>query len=388
MTAVRTKPTVQIILALTVAALAVLVSGCGDRRAPADSVATVNGAPISKGDFNHWLDATIHEDAYLHHGRVSAKLDPPTYRWCIAALRHEPQPTRHLSIATLRSTCEQQYRSLKGQVLTFLVQARWLLDEASSLGIKARPPAVQSQLEADVQQLYGTKADLQKLLTASHTTLADLRLRATIQVLNQTLLNKVKFNRNVTVAQVRAYYRQHRRTLQAPARRDILMVLAPTSAHAHRDKAAIAHGAAWAAVVGKYSINSSPTTFITRTRPPQPYQQAVFSARKDQLAGPVKTPLGFMIFKVTAKLQASPLTLAEARDTIVALLRGRRRLAAMQRFINSYQRKYKSLTECAPGFTITGVCSNAPAPKHPAAGSRSTTNRIDDGGSYTAPAGS
>jgi foldase protein PrsA len=378
----RLRGLVQPILLVGAAVLVMLLAGCGGRGGvPSGSVATVGGSSIKAVDFNHWLAVTAQEDAaVIRHTSSDRKPvpvnvavpTPPGYQRCIAALKGQPS-SKGQTRGALKVDCEQQYESLKQRVLAFLVESQWLLREARARGIDAPSAAVQAQVDADIKQLYGTQARFRQFIARSEMSMEDFRFRARIQVLNRELESTVNLGGSVSEAQIRAYYRQHREKLQTPARRDILMVLAKTRGDAERAKKAVRSGTAWGVVAKKYSINPSPATLVVRTRAPlrpEPFERVVFAAKNGQLTGPVPTGFGFLIFRVTARRPASPLTLAEARDTIAGLVRSQQQGAAVQRFVNSYRQRYRSQTECAEGFLIPSLCKNAPKPTPSASSSR------------------
>ena len=86
-------------------------------------------------------------------GTAAAAPDPPTYAKCVAALQKQPvakgqaKPT----VAALKAQCAQQYDGLKTQVMQFLIQSQWLLQEASERRLTAKPAEVQKQLERPEQ---------------------------------------------------------------------------------------------------------------------------------------------------------------------------------------------------------------------------------------------
>jgi parvulin-like peptidyl-prolyl isomerase len=78
----------------------------------------------------------------------------------------------------------------------------------------------------------------------------------------------------------------------------------------------------------------------------------VFAALKGVLVGPVSTPLGFGIFKVTAIHRAYRRTLAQARAAIRRLLTQQRQRQALARFAKDFTTRWRARTECAKGFEI------------------------------------
>jgi len=79
------------VFALLTLAVAVLVTGCGSG-VPSDSVATVDGTPIKKTDFNHWLSVAAKQSAAPGSTAAPAVPDPPNYTNCVATLQKQPVP--------------------------------------------------------------------------------------------------------------------------------------------------------------------------------------------------------------------------------------------------------------------------------------------------------
>ncbi len=86
---------------------------------------------------------------------------------------------------------------------------------------------------------------------------------------------------------------------------------------------------------------------------------AVFSAKKGELEGPVKTQFGWYVFEVTKITPASQQSLDQSKDTIRNLLRSERQQKALDQFVKDFREDYRDETECADDYRIE-ECSNAP----------------------------
>jgi foldase protein PrsA len=87
--------------------------------------------------------------------------------------------------------------------------------------------------------------------------------------------------------------------------------------------------------------------------------EAVFSAKKGELEGPVKTQFGWYVFEVTKITPASQQSLDQSKDTIRNLLRSERQQKALDQFVKDFREDYRDETECADDYRIA-ECSNAP----------------------------
>ena len=90
---------------------------------------------------------------------------------------------------------------------------------------------------------------------------------------------------------------------------------------------------------------------------------AVFTATKSKLYGPVKTQFGYYVFDVSKITQASQQTLTQATPTIKQLLQSQNQQKALDSFVKDFQKRWKDKTNCRNGF-VTQDCKNAPKAKN------------------------
>src|ERR1700704_2377888 len=134
------------------------LAACGG--IPGDAVVQVNGSPISKTAFNHWMGvaATAHSPAAAGTSAKPVIPEPPDYKACIAHLQATtPAPAKGQTAPTpaqLKSQCEQQYKQLLQQVLGFLISSDWVIGEAGSLGVKLSDKEVHKQFEKIKSQQF------------------------------------------------------------------------------------------------------------------------------------------------------------------------------------------------------------------------------------------
>lgn len=367
-------PALLVALALT----ALVVTGCGSG-VPADSVATVDGTSIKKSEFEHWLSVASKQQAVS--GQTAVVPDPPNYTKCVAALQKVPvakgqaKPTA----AALKSQCEQQYEGLKQQVMQFLVQSEWLLKEADSRKLTAKPATVQKQLDDQIKQSFPKRSDFDTFLKQSGMTMNDLLFRVKIDVLTQQVRQKIVAGRDkVSDAQISSYYTKNQARFAQPERRDLEVVLTKTKDKAEQAKAEIDSGTAWSKVAKKYSIDQASKAQggklpgVAKGQQEKAFDTAIFSADKGKVIGPVKTQFGYYVFKVDSISKASQQTEQQAHDTILNIIRSQQEQDALNKFVADYQKRYTKKTNCAKDFVISS-CKNAPKPKKGATGATGQT---------------
>jgi parvulin-like peptidyl-prolyl isomerase len=375
-------------IALPILACAALIAGCGNS-VPPDGVAKIGDTVITKSQFNHWLNAAAHGSAAP--GSAVTVPDPPNYAKCVANLSKQPVPkgAKKPTAAQLKTQCQQQYNALKQQVMQFLVSAEWIQQEAKNEGVKVSDKQVQKQFQDQKKQSFQKEADYQKFLQNSGMTEADLLFRVKLDVISNDVRTKViKGKDKVSQAQIAQYYNKNKQRFAQPERRDLLVVLTRTKAKAQAAKSALDGGQKWATVAKKYSIDEASKAQggklpgVAKGQQEKAFDDAIFSAKKNTIVGPVKTQFGWYVFRVTNVTPASQQTLAQTKQTITNLLKSQNQQKALNDFVTNFRKQYQKKTKCSKQYLIPD-CGNAP---------KSSTNTSASGGApqgaTTAPQGS
>src|SRR3954465_2459219 len=334
-------------IALPIAACAALIAGCG-ADVPTNGVAKIGDTVITKDQFNHWLTAAAHGSA--SPGPTGTPPDPPHLTKCVANLAKQPVPkgAKKPTNAQLKTQCQQQYDALKQQVMQFLVSAEWIQQEAEKQGVKVSEKEVQKQFQDQKKQSFQKDADYQKFLKNSGMTEADLLFRVKLDVISNDVRTKIiKGKDKVTDAQISSYYNKNKQRFAQPERRDLLVVLTRTKAKASAAKSAVDGGQKWATVAKKYSIDEASKAQggklpgVAKGQQEKAFDDAIFSAKKGALVGPVKPQFGYYVFKVTNVTKASQQSLSQAHDTIANLLRSQQQQKALNKFVKTFRTGYK-----------------------------------------------
>jgi foldase protein PrsA len=357
---------VRIVLALCALALtAGMVAACGG--VPGNAVAEVDGSPIEKADFNHWLNV-----ASKSSGTGGTVPDAPNFTQCVAEKRKTtPKPAKGQPKTTddqLKKQCQTEYNSLRDQVVGLLVSYKWIEGEAKQQGIKVTDAEVQKSFAAQKKQNFPKEADYQKFLKQYGQTQNDILLRVRLDLLSQKIRDKViKGKDQVSDAQIQAFYNKNIQRFTQPETRDLQIVLTKTQGKAKQAKAAIQSGTPWAKVVKQYSIddaskaNGGKLPGQAKGTLEKALDTAVFSAPKNKLEGPVKTQFGWYVFKVTKIKQAKTQSLDQAKATIKQTLVSQNQQKALTTFVDDFKKRWREKTECRAGYT-TSDCKNGPKP--------------------------
>jgi foldase protein PrsA len=351
--------------ALAVAGLsAAVVAGCGND-VPPNAVAKVGDSVITQDEFNKWLKTASAGQA---QGGQTAAPDPPDFKKCVAAKKKQPVPKGQdqPTDAQLKKQCQQQYNQLKTEVMQFLIQSEWVQQEAEAQGVKVSNKEIKSSFEQQKKQAFPNDKAYRQFLESSGMTEADILFRVKLDQLQQKLTQKVtKDSKKVSDADVREYYEKNKQRFAQPERRDLLVVLTKTKAKAEQAKKALEDGQSWKQVVKKYSIDEASKAqggklpAVSKGQNEKAFDDAIFSASKGEIEGPVKTQFGWYVFEVQKVTPASQQSLEESRETIKNLLRSQGQQKALDTFIKNFREDYKDDTDCADDYRVA-ECKNAP----------------------------
>ena len=347
---------------------AAIVAGCGEGGIPGNAVAEVDGTPIERQDFEHWMTV-----AAKSSGQPDAAVPkPPDYTECIAqAKKTAAKPAKgqpKQTDADFKKQCEQQYNQLRDQVLGLLISFEWIQREAEEQGVKVTDEEVRKSFEEQKKQSFPKEADYQKFLKTSGQTNEDVLMRVRLDQLSNKIREKVtKGKDNVTDAQIQQYYDKNKNQFAQPERRDLSIVLTKTKAKAEDAKAALQNGQPFKKVAKKYSIDDASKAqggklpAVAKGQQEKAFDTAIFGADKGKITGPVKTQFGFYVFKVDKINAASQQTLEQAKATIKQVLSSQNQQKALDAFVKDFRKKWKEKTECREGY-VTQDCKNAPKP--------------------------
>lgn len=353
-----------ILSACALVGVSATVAACGG--VPGNSVATVNGDAISKSDFTHWLTIAAKSSGQAN----TAVPDPPEFKQCVATKRkNTPKPAKgqpKVTDAQLKTQCKQEYTQLRDQVMQLLISFRWLEGEAKKLGVSVTDADVKKSFEEQRKQSFPKDADYQKFLKTSGQTEEDIKERVRLDLLSQKIRDKViKGKDTVTDAQIKEFYDKNKARFAQPEKRDLRVVLTKDKAKAQQAYDALKAGGSWKEIAKKYSIDD--TSKADGGKLPaqakgtldKELDEAVFSAKKNELVGPIKTQYGYYVFTVTAVTPASQQSLTEAKETIKQTLQSQAQQKALDTFVKDFTKRWKAKTECSEGFKTTD-CKNGP----------------------------
>jgi foldase protein PrsA len=363
-----THAPIKFTLGLAVLGLSALaISACGND-VPSGAVAKVGDETITQDEFDRWLRTAAQGQA---QGGAAPVPDPPSFEKCVAAKKKQPLPKgqEKPSDATLKKQCETEYDTLKTEVMQFLVQAAWVEQEAAAQDVKVSDKEIKQSFEDQKKQAFPTDKAYQDFLKTSGMTEEDILFRVKLDQLQQKLTAKVTQDaKKISEQDISEYYEKNKKRFAQPERRDLLVVLTKTEAKAKQAKAALEDGDSFKQVAKKFSIDEASKAqggklaAVTKGQQEKAFDDAIFSAKRGELVGPIETQFGWYVFEVDKVTAASQQSLDESKEAIRNLLRSQGQQQALDKWIKSFREEYKDKTHCADDFRIA-ECSNAPEKK-------------------------
>jgi foldase protein PrsA len=365
------------------------LSACGGSSGiPGNAVAKVSNTALTKTTFVHWMSvAAISGESAA--GRALAKKpappDPPAYTACVAHLQEVAQAelaAKRLktlpATAKLKKACEQQFQTLKQEVLGFLISSEWILGEAASLGVHVSDAEVKKQFLKIRTQQFPTAAEFEKFLASSGQTVSDLLLRVKLNMLSQKIQQKIaKSKIKVTQAQIQKYYNENQSRYGAPEKRNVEIILTKTEAAAKSAKKEVESGKTFASVAKSKSIdptsksNGGLLSAVSKGQEEKSLDTAIFSASKNTLSGPVKTSFGYYVFEVLGVTAASTQSLSQVQASIKQQLTSTQQQVALSTFVKNFKKKWKAKTDCRTEYVVED-CKQFKAPKTSSTGATTT----------------
>ena len=346
------------------------LSACGGGL-PSDAVVQVSGTSITKAAFSHWVGVAATSTTSGVGGKPVLP-EPPDYTACInhlaattPAVKGQVAPTH----AQLKTQCETQYKSLKQEVLGFLITSEWVLAEAKALGVNVTDAEVRKQFLSIKSQQFPKAAEFEKFLATSGQTVSDLLYRVKLNLFSSKVEQKILKNHGtVTPAQIEKYYNANKARFGSPEKRAVQVILTKTEAAAKKAKSEIESGQSFASVAKKTSIDptSKPTggllTEVIKGQLTKGIDEAVFSASTGVLGGPVKTLFGYYVYQVTKITPGSASSFAQVKASIKTQLTATQQQTALTNFKKEFVKKWTAQTDCRSGFVVAD-CKQYKAPK-------------------------
>jgi hypothetical protein len=166
------------------------LSACGGSTSgSSNTVARVNGEPITRQMVTHWENVSVGLKNFTSPQPAASRAvlpDPPNFTQCIASLRAAPKSTT----GPLKQECQTKYTELQEGTTESLINADWVRGEAAEEGVQVSDGEVLKRFNEIKQQQFPKRADFQKFLTTTHQSTADILFSLKTQALAAKLSQK------------------------------------------------------------------------------------------------------------------------------------------------------------------------------------------------------
>ena len=296
---------VRLVLALcALAATVAVAAGCGG--VPGNAVAEVDGTPIEKDAFEHWMQV-----ASKSSGTKGAKVpDAPDFETCVADKKKTaPKPAEGQPKTTdkqLKDQCKQEYEALRDQVIQLLTSFEWIEGEAEEMGIKVTDAEVKKSFAEQKKQSFPKDADYEKFLKDYGQTEQDIMQRVKLDLLSNKIREKIiKGKDKVSDAQIQDFYDKNKERFAQPERRDLRIVLTKSEAQGRTRPRRRSRAASRGRPSRRSTRSTRPPSRRAascrrrpRARSRRRSTRPSSTRKKGEVTGPVKTQFGYYVFEV------------------------------------------------------------------------------------------
>src|SRR3954452_5486966 len=202
------------------------------------------------------------------------------------------------------------YETIKGQVVTLLVQQAEREEKAASMGIHVTSADVDKRLALIKKQYFGgSEQNYRKRLKAQHITDAEVRQDVKGQLISEAVFNKVTKDVDVSDKEIKAYYAAHPELYSQPQTRDLRYILVgPKKSVAESVYQQLKNGNAqtWCKLAKKYAKDASgqncgKATF-SKGQTVAVFDKAAFSAPANVVHAPFYDPTQYKAWFVIEPL--------------------------------------------------------------------------------------
>ena len=267
---------------------------------------------------------------------------------------------------------DEQYEALREGAITTLIENIWLQSLGAEEGINVTAKEIEEEEEKLIKKSFeGNEKKFNEFLKTSGYTEQDVNERLKVQVISAKLakpLEEEAADAKPSSSEISDAYEAEKSTrFTQPETRDIRILINKDKKKVEEGKAALEKddsAKSWKTVIKKYA--ESPATAstgglqpgVTEEQYAGPVGEAMFSAPKGELEGPLKYTLGEIVFEVEKMTPETVRPLGEAEAEIKTELEQKSKEQIFTGYIEGFRSKWRARTYCASGFTIEKTCSN------------------------------
>jgi foldase protein PrsA len=305
---------------------------------PSGAIAQIGPHRVSSATLERWIDARMQSLP------AESQLVPPEFATCVARLKEEPVTPEGSEgdPAQLRKECSARYEAFRRQTLERLISTVWVLEGAREVragSTKAVTGLIDSKRGIDPRaevSAAGAAGAVRRALSARARPVGD--------------------------AEVSSYYEQHRSDYTTVQElRDVELARTQTAARANAAKQELEAGKTFAQIVKEEGVSEADFSSkglvleLNATEYGEPnLNHAIFTAKRDELLGPIGTTYGYFVFEVKKIHPGRYRPLGAVASSIRTILERERDDQAIARFLSAWRSKWTAKTSCGSETIVRG----------------------------------
>jgi parvulin-like peptidyl-prolyl isomerase len=224
-------------------------------------------------------------------------------------------------VAIKRSAAmDRAWKQYGTAVLNQMADEILVAQAAGALQLKADPKEVDARIQR-IQSQFPDAATFKQKLESSGTSLAELRRQIEDQVLRENLVAKVK-NISVTDEEVKGYFDANKEKLSTQESVRLRSLTVAGEKEANDFMVALKAGADFAKLASQVSLDQAAKArggdmgFVSKGMLQPELEKTIFALKPGELAGPIRLPNGFVIFKAEEFKSAKPAVFADIQGDL------------------------------------------------------------------------
>ena len=253
-------------------------------------------------------------------------------------------------------------KAARAAAFQLLLRYAWASAEADLRGVVVSDDEVEAELWNQVEQTFPSRRAFRRWLRRVGQTDADIRMRVRLDMLSTRLTEPVRAQAEASVTNevVDRYLAKRGGNYRVPESRDVRVIHTQRRTAAAAARRELLAGVSWRTVGRRYSKTSMNGTLTRIDR--RSFQRAlarrIFRARPRRIVGPVRTQLGYYVFRVTRVHPARELSTARSRAIARVQLVARAQQAALDTYLKEFTERWQARTVCAPRYATYPDCSS------------------------------
>jgi parvulin-like peptidyl-prolyl isomerase len=246
----------------------------------------------------------------------------------------------------------RQDQPLRQRALSFLISSQWLLGEAAEEGLKVSKQEIEQRFkDKESASFPGGEAEFHEFLKATGKEVSDVMFEIQAELASSRIRQTVASREpKITQAQIAKYYSQHKQRYVLPERRELEITNRKSKTEVDKLKREVESGRSLASVTQLESIERPATA--SGTDKGNALERAVYTAKPNVLAGPVKLRVDYYLFEVKRITAGSEQPLARVHSSIEKQLAAEQQRQTLAEFVKAWRKRWIARTSCRVGYVM------------------------------------